>query len=289
MNVQGHKPVVIATYISKGGTGKTTLTAQLAVFLAERGDRVAVLDLDRQGTQSEIFGVFDEVDGRYVRVETMHAALKRELDAVAALREVAGDWTGQLFVMPGGALTPDAVEAIKTNPARFGLVNTALIIEQIVRDLEYVVDYVVIDMGPSDPVLSIAGLVAADHLVIPVEPSQSSIERLDYVLTEVDIVRRNGYALNVAGIVQNKVHKYFGGLRVAGSVKVAREVLESDYADLLLRDRAGLVEVEFDQDWEVLRWMGEYQMSRADNVKPGVKMAAQRFCKAVLAGIEVTA
>ncbi len=290
------KPTTTAFYLSKGGTGKTTLAAQFAVYLAEQGQRVAIFDLDRQGTQTDVFGVFDvrpaytpdgEAFDQYVRIETMHAALKRELDAAAALRLIPGEWPGELYLLPGGALTPEAVEQLKLNPTRFGMVNTATIVSQLIEQLTGLIDHVVIDMGPSDPMLSTAALVAADHLIIPMEPSQSSLERLDYVLKEVDNVRRNGYEINVAGIVQNKVLQFWGGLRVATTVKLARESLIANYSDLLLRDRHGKpVEIPTDQDWEYIRYTGQYQISQVSEIKDPVKHAAKRFSQAVFEAIE---
>ncbi|GAB4434246.1 MAG: ParA family protein [Anaerolineae bacterium] len=267
----------IGVYVSKGGTGKSTLAALLAVDLAERGQRVALVDLDRQGTQCDIFDLYDEQG----RVETLHQVLKRRVAAPAALRPVAGEWRGDLFVLPGGALTPLAVEEIKLNPARFGILNTLDIVRGPVQDLGALVEYVVLDMGPSDQVLSIAGLLAMDYLLIPIEPNRSSIERLDYVLQEVESVR-SVHDVRIAGIVQNKVHLYFGGLRASQSVRMARDVLDQQYADLLLVDAKGnRVEIPFDQDWEVVRWSGEYQLTRATYIKDPVKQAARRFLNAV--------
>lgn len=43
----------IAFTNTKGGVGKSTLAAHLAIWLFDRGDRVALLDTDPQGTSSE--------------------------------------------------------------------------------------------------------------------------------------------------------------------------------------------------------------------------------------------
>jgi len=273
----------IAVYLSKGGVAKSTLAALLAVHLAERGQRVALVDLDRQGTQTDVFGLFG-VDGE--PQELLHAVLKRELDAAAALVPVEGDWIGSLSVIPGGALTPLAVDDIKSNPYRYRVGNTSDILREPLGALAGVVDYVVLDMGPSDPVLSIGGLLATDWLIMPTDAGRSSVSRIEYVLDEVEIARAQ-QDVQIVGIVPVKTRHYFGGLRTAKSVQIAREVLEGTYGDLLLRDGAGMVEIQFHEDWEVVRWVGEYQMLSADYVNERVKINARRFLAAVLAAMGV--
>jgi chromosome partitioning protein len=63
------KPRVITIYLSKGGVAKSTLAALIATFLAGLGFRVVLLDLDRQGAQSEIFDLIDE----HGQAEVLHA------------------------------------------------------------------------------------------------------------------------------------------------------------------------------------------------------------------------
>lgn len=273
-----NQPTVITVYLSKGGVAKSTIAALLAVYLAEQGHRVALVDLDRQGTQSDIFNLFEADDQP---PELLHAALKREIDATAALVPVGGEWPGELFVIPGGALTPLAVDAIKNDPYGYHVGNTSEILRAPLHDLAGVVDYVVMDMGPSDQVLSIGGLNATDWLIMPTDTGRSSVGRIAYVLDEVDTAR-GLHPVQIAGIVPVKTRHYFGGLRTARSVQIAQEVLNENYGGLLLRDAAGPVELPFHEDWEVIRWVGAYQWMHEDYVNERVKNAARRFLAAVL-------
>jgi chromosome partitioning protein len=51
---QGGRPLrILAVAVQKGGTGKTTLAASLAIAAAEAGEHVTALDLDRQGSLAD--------------------------------------------------------------------------------------------------------------------------------------------------------------------------------------------------------------------------------------------
>jgi len=54
---------VITVAQQKGGAGKTTLVAQLAVALAARGRRVALVDIDPQGSLTRWFEVREQLKG----------------------------------------------------------------------------------------------------------------------------------------------------------------------------------------------------------------------------------
>ncbi len=281
------KPTVLTVYLSKGGVAKSTLAALIGPWLAGRGYNVVIIDLDRQGTQSAIFNLVDE-EGH--SGEVLHRVLKREVDVLAAIRWLSdevidlpradGVEPGALGVLEGGPSTSLAIETIKNNPLRFKILNTLDVLRAPIQGLAGHVDVVILDMGPSDPVLSVAGLLATDLLLIPTDSSYESVERVAHVLGEVEDVRTANPGLAVAGIVPVMVQRYFGGLRASKSVQIAREVLQEHYGELLLRDDAGVVEMPFDEDWRVVRWANEYLLT-SPHVKGKTKLQAERFLKAV--------
>ncbi|MDY7082056.1 MAG: ParA family protein [Halobacteria archaeon] len=57
------QPLRVATFIDKGGTGKTTIAAHLGVALSQNGRDVLLIDLaGKQGDLSKHFGIWEEVE-----------------------------------------------------------------------------------------------------------------------------------------------------------------------------------------------------------------------------------
>lgn len=84
---------VITIAQQKGGAGKTTIAAHIAVALNQRGKRVAVIDIDPQGSLTAWHGIREERFGKgYTglhfnalsgwRINSELSRLKREYDAI---------------------------------------------------------------------------------------------------------------------------------------------------------------------------------------------------------------
>lgn len=85
--------IVITVAQQKGGAGKTTVAAHLAVVLSQRGKRVAVIDIDPQGSLSQWHSIREERFGKEYtgmtfanisgwRVSSEISRLKREHDFI---------------------------------------------------------------------------------------------------------------------------------------------------------------------------------------------------------------
>lgn len=260
------KPTTITVYLSKGGVGKSTVVQLLGLYLTSLGYNVAILDLDSQGGQSAIFDLLDD-QGR--NAETLHMVLKRELAIAAALRPVdpaavpvfPGVEPGVLFLVEGGAQTQEAIGRVLSEPKRYRTTLTELFSRPI-TELGGRVDYVLIDMGPSDQVTAFGALVATDWLLIPTTSDLMSVQRVMAVLEEAGVARDYNPDLRVLGLLPTMTMYYFGGLRVSRNVKRGREMMEELHSDLLFYDRKGkIVELPYSEHWNAARLAGTHVLN----------------------------
>ena len=274
-------------YLSKGGVGKTTLVALLGMYLAGRGYRVVIVDLDIQGSQSTAFDLVDETGrGR----DVLHQVLKRRLDVLPALTQVpdsmipvfAGEVHehGELFVLQGGAQTKAAIDEIASNPVRFKMTSTLDVVRGPVAALAGYADFVLLDMGPSDQVSALAGLVATDYLIMPTTMDYLSVERIAPVLDEVEVARQV-QDITVMGVVPMMTRYYFGGLRKAHNLQAGEQYLQANYEALLLKDSGGMIDFPYAEDVRKVMWAG-VSLFEAD-VNKKAKESALRICDRVMA------
>ncbi len=177
----------IAILNQKGGVGKTTVTLGLTSAAAASGHRVLVVDLDPQGSSSWVLGV----DPR--AVEESAAEVLSRTPASRVIQ--ASDWGEGVFVLPS---SPRLIGRDHGgNPERL---RTAL--AELVDDY----DAVLIDCPPSLGALTAAGLTAADHALIVVEPAELALRGITAVADLVDEVwDEYNPDLDLAGVIVNKV------------------------------------------------------------------------------------
>lgn len=173
----------IAVSSGKGGVGKSTVTANLAVALAAKGYRVGLLDADIFGpSQPRMFGVEDyqplaeEVDGRNLIVPVEKYGVKMLSIGFFVSADNAVIWRGAM-----------ASNAIKQ------LINEALWGE---------LDYFLIDLPPgtSDIHLTIVQTMQLSGAVVVTTPQPVAL--ID-ARRGVDMFRNDKVGVPILGIVEN--------------------------------------------------------------------------------------
>jgi chromosome partitioning protein len=180
---------VITLSNNKGGSGKTTTTVSVAAAFAERGLRVLVIDLDPQGSATRWLGGRESPAGL---VEFSEGGIRvAELVKTSTARGVDLVPTSPSLVPSG-----DATEN------RTGLA--------IVRALHRLPDYwdlILVDTPPTLGFLSLAPLVASDHVVIPVEAHALAMSGVSSVISSLERARRQvNTKVELLGIVACRVN-----------------------------------------------------------------------------------
>jgi ATP-binding protein involved in chromosome partitioning len=154
----GRSPVegvknIIAVGAGKGGVGKTTCAVNLAIALAQRGSRVALLDGDMYGPNVPIM-----------------LGLKTQLETDGQKILPAERYGIQAVSL--GFMTPDDAPVIWRGPMLHGAIN------QFFRDVRWDrVDYLIVDMPPGtgDVALSLSQSVPVAGAVLVTTPQLVSL------------------------------------------------------------------------------------------------------------------
>ncbi len=185
---------VIAFFNQKGGTAKTTSTLNVAAALAERSRRVLAIDMDPQASLTMATGV----DVARLNASVYDLLLDDEL----AIPDIIVPSS-----IPNVSLVPSHPDLAAAELELLNVLERERQLEQRIErgDLSEW-DYVLIDAPPALNVLSINILVAADELVIPIEPHPLSLMVLRRLFETISRVRRLNPGLRVHGFLPTKVH-----------------------------------------------------------------------------------
>jgi ATP-binding protein involved in chromosome partitioning len=181
---------VLAIASGKGGVGKSSVTANLAVALASHGHVVGVLDADIWGFSiPRMLGMSDRLEAR-------------RLDGVDKPRIIPNERTvgsGLLKVVSTGMLVEDEGTALMWR----GLMLTKAV-EQFLNDVHWGdLDYLLIDMPPGtgDVQMGLARMLPRTDLIIVTTPAVSAQK---VAIRAADMARRS--FLRVAGVIENMSH-----------------------------------------------------------------------------------
>jgi len=151
---------ILAVQSFKGGTGKSTVSANLAVTLARLGKRVAVIDLDLEGPGLHvIFGISD-AEIKVTINDVLQSAIPIR-DAVLDLTSRLGIDSGCLLFCPAGHRLEEILKMVDTgfNLSRFKAVLYSLA-------TEYQLDYLLIDSHPGIEKDTIVSMAVCDVVVL---------------------------------------------------------------------------------------------------------------------------
>jgi chromosome partitioning protein len=167
---------IITLLNEKGGVGKTTLSIHLAAGLAIRGHTVVLADTDMQANSTIAFGLKPEGGIYNLLVRAEETPIRNVLRQVNKERLVVPEQVdavrGQLFVIPSNHESRSIPSSIS---------DTALVLQRF-RELEGLVDYIIVDTAPTATLLHAAIYAATDAIIYPTRLEEWSFFGLNQAL-----------------------------------------------------------------------------------------------------------
>lgn len=178
--------IVIAN--QKGGVGKTTTAINLSAGCALQGKKVLLIDLDPQGNTSLSF----------VEQETISES------AFEMFTEAGSLWEN--FIYPTKVenldIVPSKINLAKLEAKLVGDFDAIFRLRDRIGQIRSEYDLIFIDTPPTLGLITVNALVAATHVLIPVQSSYFAMEGTDDLLETIEKVRsRPNPDLNLLGVL----------------------------------------------------------------------------------------
>lgn len=176
---------ILAVFNQAGGVGKTTVTMNIGYHLAEAGKKVLLVDMDPQASLTTFMGVDPDDEAH----KTVYSALVE----------------GEPLPIHVDLHSMDLVSANENLSAAermlFDEVLKELTLKNVLESVKDNYDFILLDCPPSLGFLSIMSLLAATHILIPIETEYKALEGTKQLIKTIGRVKKGNQKIKLAGVI----------------------------------------------------------------------------------------
>ena len=179
---------IIAFSNQKGGVGKTTTCVNMSAYLAQKGYKCLMVDLDPQGNATSGMG--------FSKSEVKNSVYNVMIDEMPIQDAVVKTMIDNLDILPSSIdLAGAEVELVYVKDREH-------VLRKVLENAKNSYDFITIDCPPSLGLLTINALASADTVIIPIQSEYYALEGLSQLMNTIKLVVKHlNSSLKIEGVV----------------------------------------------------------------------------------------